>query len=174
MVAVMKKGQAISGVSAVAESEIMTVFPSIACTAFGQLMGRLFESIPLRIFGIKLSYLLFVPFGAPLGALGYMQLKLTGERYVLTNRAVQRFRSLGHAKITQVLLADIDQVVVRQSPGQTFFQAADLQLLNSKGDQVLLLSGVPRANIFRQTIIEARDARKQVAAALDTIRNRRE
>lgn len=174
MVAVLKKEPAISGVSAVAESEIMTVYPSVACTGLGRLMGRLYESVPLRIFGIKLSYLLFVPFGAPLGALGYLLLKLTGERYVLTNRAVQRQKALGSNKLAQVLLADLDQVVEHQGPGQVFYHASDLHLLNAKGERVLLLAGVPHAAIFRQTIVEARDARKQVASALETIRSRRE
>ena len=51
--------QAISGVSAGVENVVMTVYPSIAATGIGRLLGCLYESIPSRICGIKLSNLLF-------------------------------------------------------------------------------------------------------------------
>ena len=45
----------------------MTEFPSVAASGIGRLIGQIMDSIPIRIFGVKLSYLLF---GLPLAPLG--------------------------------------------------------------------------------------------------------
>ena len=59
------KPQAISGVSAGYESIIETLYPSIAASGIGRAIGRAMDSIPLRIWGVPLSYLLFGPLLAP-------------------------------------------------------------------------------------------------------------
>lgn len=171
MVAI-KRAPAIAGVSPDTEAIVMTVFPSVACTWFGQVLGQLYESIPLRIGGVKLSNLLFVLPTAPAPAFIYLWLKVSGERYVLTNRALQRWRSYGNSRAASVNLSDIDQVVVHQEPGQVFYKAADIYILDKGGNRLMVLSGVPYATIFRQTILEARDAQQQVNSALETIRAR--
>ncbi len=61
--------QAIAGVSPTLESRIMTEFPSVAASGIGRLIGQIMDSIPIRIFGVKLSYLLF---GLPLAPLGML------------------------------------------------------------------------------------------------------
>ena len=61
--------QAIAGVSPTSESRIMTEFPSVAASGIGRLIGQIMDSIPLSIFGVKLSYLLF---GLPLAPLGML------------------------------------------------------------------------------------------------------
>jgi hypothetical protein len=165
---VTQKPPAIAGVST-GPALIMVVYPSIAAAAMGKLLGRVYDSIPLRVGGIKLSHLLFCLPTAPLAVFGYFLLKLTGEVYALTTRSVQLRNSLGNRLIREVPLSSIDQVVIRQEPGQEFYPAADIYLLNKAGETIMTLPGVPRADVFRQTILEARSAQDQVAAALTTI-----
>jgi hypothetical protein len=165
---VTQKPPAIAGVAS-GQALIMAVYPSIACTEIGKLLGRLYESIPNRVFGIKVSHLLYPLPTSPIAVLVYFYLKLAGEVYVLTNRTIQLRRSLGNRLIREVKLADIDQVVVKQELGQAFYPAADIYLLNKAGATIMSLPGVLRAEIFRETILEARDARNQVAASLAVI-----
>ena len=73
---------------------------------------------------------------------------------------------------SQVPLGSIEQVVIDQKPGQEFFPAADLQLLGKAGEKLMVLEGVPYAAVFRETILEARNARKQTEASLATIEAR--
>lgn len=168
---VTQKPPAISGVSS-GQTLVMAVYPSIAAAGMGKLLGRLYESIPTRIFGIKLSHLLFCLPTAGLAVGGYFILKIFGEVYALTNRTLQLRRSLGNQLIREIKLSDIDQVVIRQEPGQEFYPAADIYLLNKAGDTLMTLPGVPRADVFRQTILEARNAANQVSASLATINAR--
>src|SRR5262245_16967916 len=165
---VTQKPPAIAGVAS-GQALIMAVYPSIACTEIGKLLGRLYESIPNRVLGIKVSHLLYPLPTSPIALLVYFYLKLAGEVYVLTNRTIQLRRSLGNRLIREVKLADIDQVVVKQERGQEFYPAADIYLLNKAGATIMSLPGVLRADIFRETILEARDARNQVAASLAVI-----
>jgi hypothetical protein len=159
---------AIAGVST-GPALIMVVYPSIAATAIGKGLGKLYELIPIRVGGIKLSHLLFCLPSAPFAAVGYFLMKLSGEVYALTTRSVQLRNSLGNRLIREVPMSSIDQVVIRQEPGQEFYPAADIYLLNKAGETIMTLPGVPRAEVFRQTILEARSAQDQVAAALTTI-----
>lgn len=166
------KPQAISGVSAGTENVIMTVYPSLAATGLGKLFGRLMDSIPLRINGIKLSMLLFGPILAGPALLLYLMQKANGDRYVVTNRSVQKWKMIGQSLLGQVALGDVDRIRIDEQSGQAFYHAGDLALLGRDGSVLLLLEGVPRPDVFRQNIIEARDARKQVEAAMATIRAR--
>jgi len=164
--------QAISGLSPGAENEIMSVFPSIGSTAPGRALGRLFESIPLGKLPVKLSHLLFPLPLSPLAFLIYLYLKIRGTRYVLTNRAVVVKTALGRREITRVDLTDIAEATVRQFNGQYFYRCADLILLGTDDQPLLQLGGVPRADVFRQIILEARDAAVQVKASLSAIEAR--
>jgi hypothetical protein len=167
-----KRPPAICGVSADKETLITVVYPSIACTGLGKGLGRLYESIPAKLGGVKLSHWLFPLPTAPLAALAYLMLKASGDVYVLTNRSVQRRRSLGNRLVKSIPLTEVEEVEVVQGAGQQFYPAADLVLLNNAGNPLLQLQGVPRAEVFRNLIIEARDARRQVEASLATIRAR--
>jgi len=164
--------QAISGVSATRETQIATVYPSIAGTGLGQGLGRLYESLPAKFGGVKLSHWLFPLPTAPLAALAFLMLKVTGDVYTLTNRSVQRRKSLGNRLVKSVPLTEVEDIQVVTLPGQQFYPAADLVLLNNAGDPILRLEGVLRAEVFRNLILEARDARRQVEASLATIRAR--
>lgn len=151
----------------------MTVYPSIAAYGLGRALGGIYDCIPVRIMGVKLSNLLFVLPTAPLAATLYFLQKLTGQKYVLTNRSFQIWRALGSRKVTQVSLTDIADVHVRELPGQQFYKAGDLILIGGKAnDEIMTLAGVPYPHIFRQTILEARDSRQQVMKSLETIKAR--
>jgi len=80
--------------------------------------------------------------------------------------------ALGPKLFKKIPLNDIAEVVVDQQLGQAFYPAADLKLVGKKGETIAVLPGVPRADVFRQSIIEARDARVQVEASLATIQAR--
>lgn len=163
------RAQPIAGVTTGAENEIMSVYPSIGSTGLGRLLGRLFESIPLGKCPVKLSHLLFALPLSPLALLLYVQLKLTGVRYMLTNRAVVLRSVLSGQERGRVDLADIAEVQVQQQDGQYFYRCADLYLLRADGDVIRTLEGVQRADVFRQSIIKARDAAVQVKASLAAI-----
>lgn len=168
----LQKAHAITGVSPGREAELTRVYPSIACTGFGKALGGFYDSLPARVGGIKLSHLLCVLPTAPIALLLFFWLKVFGDLYVLTNRSVQKRAALGHSPKSEVLLKNIENVAVRQEPGQAFYPAADVYLLGKSGETLMVLSGVLRADVFRQNILEARDACRQVEASLATIKAR--
>ena len=165
--------QAISGVSPEREQILIAKYPSVACRWIGRIIGVVCESIPKpKINGIKPSYLLFGPLAAVPGLIGYIELKILGNRYVLTNRSVQIWKAIGSRMLSQVKLADIDRVDIEQDAGQEFYNAADLNLLNASGQTIMRLEGIVRAAVFRQNILEARDARIEVESSLMAIHAR--
>ena len=166
------KPQAIAGVSAGAEREIETVYPSIAAGGIGRLIGSLCDSVPIRIGGVKLSALLFGLPTAPLALALYAFSKLFGRRYVLTNRSLKLLSSVGETLFRQVALAEIDNIAVDVLGGQRFYHAGNLILLKSNGDEITTLEGVNRPERFRQIILDARDARLQSDASLAVLEAR--
>ena len=167
-----RKPHPIAGVTADSENEIMTVFPSIASTGLGRALGLLYESIPLKINGVKLSYLLFPLPTSPLALVWYFLLKLTGRRYVLTNRAVQAWSAIGSRLFKQVPLSDIAEIEVVHQAGQSFYRASDLELYGTGRKRLMTLAGIPNAEVFRESLLEARDSLTQVRDSLATIRSR--
>lgn len=165
----MRSLQAISGVSAGVENVVMTVYPSIASTGMGRLLGRLYNLISFKINGVKLSYLMFPLPTSPIALFLYFWLKVAGTRYVLTNRSVYIRSALGERRLAEIALPAIDRIDVEPQDGQQFYRASDLVLYGAEGNVLGRLAGVPQAEIFRQIIIEARDALTQTEAALATI-----
>jgi hypothetical protein len=163
---------AIIGVHSSGESEIRSKYPSIASTAPGRVLGSLYESIPSRIWGLKLSNLLFVLPTAPIGVLLYVTTKLFGERYVLTNRSVQTWAVVGAKQYQSVSLTDVAKMEYVQLPGQEYYHAGDLILKNAKGGSIMRISGIKDADIFRQIIEKARDARIGTEQSLEMIEAR--
>ena len=170
--ATVTKPQAIAGVSAQAENGIMTVWPSVAATFPGRVIGMVCDSIPLKINGIKLSYLLFALPLSPLALLIYFGLKIGGSRYVLTNRSIDVRAALGTTLRSQAALTEIESVTIERQAGQAFYHAGDLVVWNAADQELLRLPGVPRPDVFRQSILEARDARRQTEASLLVIGKR--
>jgi hypothetical protein len=163
----------IAGLSTQAEAPVATTWPAITCTSLGRLLNQVVESIPVRLGGIKLSHLLFALPLAPLGALLYLLLKATGEKYQVTNRALHRLGAFSGNKIASIPLAEIDAVDVEDEAAQRFSRAGDLVIRNARGEELFRLRAVMYPHIFRNTILEARDARLRVDESLQTIRNRR-
>lgn len=164
--------QPISGVSAGRETVIEDIYPSISASGLGQFLGRLMDSLPVSIIGIRLSHVLFAPIVAPLGLIGYLKFKIADPMYLLTNRSVQKRGPLSRRPIQSVALADIDNIEIQVHPGQQFFQAGDLYLLNSKGEVLMQIAGIPRPERFRQVILDAREARVRNDHSLEVIRSR--
>ncbi len=174
------KPQAISGVSAGTEAEIMTAYPSIAATGAGQSIGRLCDAVPLKTNGVPwprlvvgiLFWPIVVPFALTVGLLLYSYMKLFGKRYVLTNRSLEVRQMIGIRNYAHANLADIKQIVIRALPGQAFYKAADLIGTGADGKTIIRLEGVQRPAVFRQTILEARDAKSQIEESLKAIQSR--
>ncbi|MCH7688766.1 MAG: hypothetical protein IH899_19145 [Planctomycetes bacterium] len=151
----------------------------MAATGLGRALGNLYESIPLKINGIKLSHLLFPLPASPLALKIYILMKVCGQRYVLTNRSMQIWRcrlwriallDLSGDKLeSEVPLTEVEEIMIHQSSGQVFYKASDLSLLAAGGTLLMQLDGIPYAEVFRRTILKARDARRQVQASLETI-----
>lgn len=168
-----KKPQAISGVSPKSESVIEELYPSIATTGLGQLLNGLYESIPLGIGEFKISYLIFIPPTWPLALLLYFWLKVFGSKYVVTNRFVKIGNALGVRITDEVGIDRVTDVSVDPDSRLSFFRTGDVRLTGSAGETLLLLRGVPYPERFRQVILEAASAHRQVEASLATIRNRK-
>lgn len=166
------KRTAIAGVSSSAEVEIRRKFPSIGATGIGQFLGSIYESIPGKICGVKISYLLFVLPSAPFAILGYVATKLTGERWVLTNRSIQRWASIGARQIQSISLTDIEEIAIETPAGMVFYKCGNLHLQDAKGKTLMKLEGVNQPEIFRETLLKSRESRTQVEAALATIEAR--
>jgi hypothetical protein len=110
---------------------------------------------------------------APLGLIGYLQLKVTGQRYTVTNRSVSVRGALTGQTVKQVALKDVADVTVEVLGGQEFYRAGDVVLRNAGGDEILRCAGVPQPERFRHVILDARDARLQNDEALAAINKRR-
>ncbi|MEX0702246.1 MAG: hypothetical protein WD069_09140 [Planctomycetales bacterium] len=169
------KPQAISGVSALEDNLVMRVYPSVAATGLGRLLGQALDSIPLRINGVRLSNLLFALPLAPVALGIYAMQKIAGETYSLTTRAVRVWQMrLAAPRMLRadVSLASIARIDIERLPGQAFYHAGDLVLRGSDGGELARLAGVPRPDVFRRNIIEARDARVQTESSLANIQAR--
>jgi hypothetical protein len=175
------KPQAISGVSASNEAVIMTTYPTLAATSMGRAIGRLCDAVPLKTNGVPwprlLVGMLLWPIVVPIAltvALGlYAVTKIMGQRFVLTNRNLQIRQMIGVRLNAQAPLSDIKGVAIKESPGQAYYRAADLLIQGADGKTLIRLEGVQRPVVFRQTILEARDARQQVEESLKAIQSRK-
>jgi hypothetical protein len=165
------KQQAISGVSPGFESIVEEMYPSIAATGIGQVLNNVYEAVPTRIWGIKLTNAFALP-TAPLGMVVYLLMKVFGERYVVTNRAVKRVAALGFRLFQEVPLAQIAGVSIDPDSRLAFFKTGDVRLTNAAGETLLLMRGIPYPERFQQVINETRTAKSQTAAALATINAR--
>jgi hypothetical protein len=130
------------------------------------------DSIPAKICGVKLSYVIFGLPLAPLGLLLFLLNRL-GSRYILTNRSVQIWSTMGSQRTSMVDLNDIASVELHELPGQSFFRAADIRLKAASGQTIMLLSGVADAGAFQNAIRGAVQSRRLVQSSLATINARK-
>ena len=168
----MQKPQAISGVSPNHESVIEDVYPSIAETTIGDFIARILDSIPTRVWGMKISNLAFGLLVAPLAVAVYFWQKVFGVRYILTNRAVKKANSMGLRLHQAVPLEQISTISVDPDSRQSFYQTGDIRLVNAAGQTLMLLRGIPRPDRYVQVIQEAVDAKRHVESALARINAR--
>ena len=167
--------QAIPGAETQVERTVVARWPSIASTRIGRGIGALIEAAPeLRLpwfnVNIALAPALLL---APIGAVIYLETKLTGRRYTVTSKRVLIQGSLTKNLFAEVALENIAEVAIAPyRNGQEFYQAADVVLLSASGDELLRMEAVTRPGVFRQNILESRDALVQVREALATIQAR--
>ncbi len=165
--------QAIAGVSATSEARIMSEFPSVGAWGIGRIIGQLMESIPIRILGVKLSYILFGLPLAPIGMLLFLMNRPFGSRYVLTNRTVQIWSVMGTQRTSSAELGAIAAVALDELPGQAFFRCSDIRLKAADGKTILLLAGVADPGPFRNAIQSAISSRRLVQSSMATIAARK-
>jgi hypothetical protein len=167
-----KKPQAVAGVSSNYENIIEDLYPSIATTFIGQLLNGLYESLP-GYGQVRLSYLLFIPFTWPLALAAYFLLKISGSKYVVTNRNVKEMSALGTRLIKETPLGNIERISIDPDSRLAFFRTGDIRLSGAAGDTLMLLRGVPFPERFVQVIEEVRQARSATEASLQAIRARK-
>jgi uncharacterized membrane protein YdbT with pleckstrin-like domain len=139
--------QAVTGVvpPQVAEAVIRIVWPSVTVfPAVANLGQRLIRSVVLAPLGwmvlLPIYFLKVLPFLA--------------RRYALTNRRLMIQRGLKFKTSAEVSLADIDAIRIDANSINSFFRAADLEVV-SKGKVVLRLPGVPDPESFRWAVLNA-------------------
>lgn len=163
--------QPIPGVSPpqLSEVTVMTVWPSIAATGLGRMLGRLYL-IPLgfRIFGVPLTIgrllaLASIPIVVPwyflmrLPRVPFVILGIKNPmswRYRLTNRRLIVENPFGGGEIKAVSLDRFDAIDVVVEPGQAWYPAGDLVFRRGQ-TETFRIWGVPRPETFRQTCMKA-------------------
>ena len=122
---VMVQQAPISGVSPTNEAVVATVYPSMAAMGIGKKLGELYESIPTRFWGMKISNLIFCPLLIPVSLLLYFWMKVFGVRYTLTNIDTGNQQTLTGAELREPGLV----VPISEQPGSAVivYQAADAE-----------------------------------------------
>jgi hypothetical protein len=162
--------QAIAGVVSDREKEttVMTVWPSIAASAYGRWWGRRFENqLGITLFGVpitvgRLMALVSIPFILPLYfhmLIPKLPLVVFGipnsgcRRYRLTNRRVIVEQGFGGSEQQSVSLDRFDSIEIETLAGQAWYPAGDLIFRNGQ-IETFRLSGVPHPGPFRQTCLK--------------------
>lgn len=156
--------QSVSGVvpPSVAEATIMTVWPSVASTGLGRMLGRLYRIKegfgPISIG--RLSLLASIPVGLAL----YLSLRMPWaiKRYRLTNRRVTIEQGINPQVKQFVTLDAFDAIDLEVGPGQEWYAAGDL-VFRRGPIETLRLAGVSRPEGFRRACLNARQAYVSVA-----------
>ena len=164
--------QAIAGVVPETEKEVtvMTVWPSIAATAYGRWWGRRFaNNLGITLFGLPITVgrilaLVSIPLILPVYfhmLLPRLPLVIFGfpnpscRRYRLTNRRVVVEQAFGGGEQQSVSLDRFDSVEIDVLPGQQWYPAGDI-VFRSGQIETFRLSGVPHPEAFSRTCLKAR------------------
>ena len=146
----------------------MTVWPSVASTALGRSLGRVYRIRdgfgPVSIGRLALLATI------PLGLMLYLSMRIPWaiRRYRLTNRRVMIERGINPKVEQYVDLDRFDAIDLVVSPGQEWYAAGDL-VFRRGPIETLRLSGVSRPESFRQTCLKTRQAYVGAAAAQGTV-----
>jgi len=173
--------QAIAGVVSDTEKEvtIMTVWPSIAATAYGRWWGRRFANkLGITLLGVpitvgRLIALGSIPFILPLYfymLIPRLPMIVFGmpnagcRRYRLTNRRVVVEQAFGGGEQQSVSLGRYDSIEIDVVCGQEWYPAGDLVFRNGEVE-TFRLAGVPHPEAFRRTCLKAQRGYAGVHAA---------
>ena len=139
------------------EVTVMVVFPTLAASPAGRVIGRLCAiQAGFGFFTLgKLLALLLIPVALGLYAFSLMPFVLT--RYRLTNRRVVVQRGWTAVDERWVDFDRFDAINVEVLPGQEWYPAGDLVFLNGQ-IETFRLHGVSRPETFRHTCLAARRA----------------
>ena len=163
---------AIAGVAPATEREVtvMTVWPSLAATAYGRWWGRRFSNeIGITLFGLPITLgrimaLVSIPFILPVyfhTLIPKLPFVFWGvpnpscRRYRLTNKRVIVEQAFGGGEQQSVSLDRFDTIDIDILSGQQWYPAGDLIFRNG-AIETFRLSGVPHPEPFRQTCMKAR------------------
>jgi hypothetical protein len=142
----------------------MMVWPSVASTALGRSLGRVYRIRdgfgPVSIGRLALLATI------PLGLMLYLSMRIPWaiRRYRLTNRRVMIERGINPKVEQYVDLDRFDAIDLVVSPGQEWYAAGDL-VFRRGPIETLRLSGVSRPESFRQTCLKTRQAYVGASAA---------
>ena len=151
------------------ERPVQIAYPSIASLSAGRALGVLYESIPWRIGVIKVSHLLFPLPTSPIAAVLYLGLKAAGRRYQITTHRLLTVRGPRLTPILDMPLDEIGRIEIAASLGQRFFKAGDLIVRDHQGLERMRIEGLVQPEMFRETILDTRDALVQTETAQRTI-----
>lgn len=152
--------QPIAGVapSNLNEVTVMTVWPTIASTSLGRLLGRLYSiDVGVNLLGVRLTLGKLIALASIPVALGLFFAMLVPplvRRYRLTNKRIVVERGLRPVEDRSVSLERFDTIEVEVLPGQAWYPAGDL-VFRLGPIETFRLSGVPRPETFRQTCLKA-------------------
>ena len=152
--------QPIAGVTPaeVAETPIITVWPSIAAYSSGQFLGRLYAIRWPNVYCFRVGSL-FALLSIPYAALLYFcrVAPSIGVRYLVSNRRIVVQRGLQVTEARSIALNAFDEIQIDVRPGQAWFQAGDLVFRHS-GKEAFRLPGVSRPESLRQICGKSRSA----------------
>lgn len=161
--------QPIAGVvpSELAEVTCKVIWPTIAATAAGRLVGRL-AATGLGLGGFftlgKLLAVATIPLS--LTVYGWQLLPYVCRRYVLTNRRIIIRKGLMGTDGRWISLDDFDAIEIKVLPGQEWLHAGDLIFRHGE-TEVLRLAGVARPETVRHVCLTARTALVSVRAVVE-------
>jgi len=141
-----------------AETTVMTVWPTIAATGAGRLVGRwsAIETGLGKFFTLgKLMALATIPIS--LTVFFWQLMPYVCRRYRLSDRRLIVLVGLGAAEGPSIGLDDFDAVQIDVLPGQAWCDAGDL-VFRRDGAEVFRLAGVSRPEAFRQVWLKTRHA----------------
>ncbi len=150
-------GQAIAGVAPpeLAEVTIMSVWPSMAATPIGRMLGKLYmiRSGVGNVFTLgKFIALVTIPIALVIYLVRILPWRCI--RYRLTNRRLLIERGVRGDLVQGISLDDFDAIDVAVLDGQEWYPAGEL--IFRKGPiETFRLSGVRRPETFRQVCLKA-------------------
>ncbi len=115
----------------------------MSSTGLGKKLGELYESIPTRIWGLKISNLIFCPILIPVSLALYFVLKIFWRALHAhqSKRAVLEIAR--KSKGFRGFLNDVTAVQVYQGAGDLFYKAGDIYLVGKGGEHLMVLRGSP-------------------------------